>query len=96
MSENKKIPVYTKVGIRVTIVLMLILASLMLKNCVSSFIYGANTENEAIEYYYNQGFSAGVDQTKRPAAGNELQINNPLLQKAYHKGFREGRDSLRE
>jgi len=93
MIKDDKIPLYTSVGIKVTAILLLILGLMILKNCVSSIIYGTATDDSAIQQYYEMGFTAGEKQARNEATGEKPQTDNPLLTKAYHRGFREGWDS---
>ncbi len=93
MAKEKKIPLYTSVGIKVTAILMLLLGLMILKNCVSSIIYGTSTDERAIQQYYEMGYTAGEKQARNEGTGEKLLIDNPLLKKSYHRGFREGWDS---
>ena len=93
MSKDDKIPLYTSVGIKVTAVLLLILGLMILKNCVSSIIYGTATDDQAIQQYYEMGYTAGEKQARNESTGEKPQIDNPLLKKSYYRGFREGWDS---
>lgn len=93
MSKDDKIPLYTSVGIKVTVILLLILGLMILKNLVSSIFYGTVTDDSAIQQYYEMGFTAGKKQARNEAVGEKPQIDNPLLKKAYNRGFREGWDS---
>lgn len=89
------IPLYTKVGIKVTVVLMLIIGFMLIRNCSSSVYYGASTPAIAIRDAYELGVRHGRTQ----ALGNPPQApyaeQNPVLQKAYQKGFRAGWDTAR-
>ena len=93
MSKDDKIPLYTSVGMKVTAVLLLILGLMILKNCVSSIIYGTATDDHAIQQYYEMGYTAGENQARSEGLGEKPQIDNPLLKKSYQRGFREGWDS---
>lgn len=89
MKQDEGIPLYAKVGWVVSWALMLLLSGLIFKNCAGSIRYGAGTTNEKINYYYQLGYRDG--QAGKP--GNDTVTNlveNPLLKKAYSKGFREG------
>jgi 5-bromo-4-chloroindolyl phosphate hydrolysis protein len=93
MAKEDKIPLYTSVGIKVTVILMLLLGLMILKNCVSSIIYGTATDDRAIQQYYEMGYTVGEKQARNEATEKKPQIDNPLLNKAYQRGFREGWDS---
>ena len=93
MTKDDKIPLYTSVGIKVTAILLLILGLMILKNCVSSIIYGTATDDRTIQQYYEMGYIAGEKQARKEATEQKPQIDNPLLNKAYHRGFREGWDA---
>ncbi len=86
------IPRYTKIGIRITAFLMLLLIIMMTKNCVDSFQYG-RTDNKTIEYYYRIGYAEGVRNAQGKKDLGEPDLHNPLLTKSYHKGFRDGWDA---
>ena len=93
MAKEDKIPLYTSVGIKVTAILMLLLGLMILKNCVGSIIYGTATDDRAIQQYYEMGYTAGEKQARDEASEKKPQLDNPLLNKAYQRGFREGWDS---
>lgn len=95
MTEDKKIPLYTKIGARVTAVIIIILSVVILKNCVSSIIYGTSTDKSAIEYYYTLGYEDGTERARSKTTTAFPDIENPLLKKAYQRGFRAGWDSVK-
>ena len=87
--RDKKIPLYAKVGWFVCWFLMLVLISMIFRNCMGSIKYGTTTDGSEIESYYNQGFSDAVKNGVSRTVEID-KLNNPLLKKAYVKGFREG------
>ena len=91
MTDESVVPTYTKIGIRVTLIVMLILTVLLLKNCVTSVRYGLTTGEEAITQAYEQGVDDGRSLDRDKAA--TVKFDNPVLTKTYLKGFREGWDS---
>ena len=92
MIENKEksVPFYTKVGWVAAWIVMLVIAAMILRNCATAVIYGSRTEKEAVEYYYTQGEKVGKAGLETPT--QDLDMENPVLRKAYNKGFREGLD----
>ena len=83
-----KIPLYAKVGWIGCWLLMLVLITLIYRNCAGS-IKHSDTERNEIESYYNQGYSDAVN--TGVSRSTEIDaLKNPLLKKAYVKGFREG------
>lgn len=95
MAKENRIPLYTKIGIRVTIVLMVILAFMLLKNCIGSLHYGTTTSQDEIQHYYDKGYRDGNEQAAGPADHHDPVLDNPLLKKAYRQGFRNGWDATR-
>ena len=95
MAEQKEIPLYTKIGARLTIILILILTVIILKNCVSAFLYGTSTKEEDIKQYYEIGYRDGTQQAKGAHPQKTSEIKNSLLKKAYRQGFRDGWDAER-
>lgn len=93
MSENRPIPLYTKIGGRITILLLLLLAFMLVKNCAGSIHYGTTTSQQEIRRYYDMGYAQGNRQTPEQATEAAPTTDNPLLQKAYRRGFRAGWDS---
>lgn len=93
MSKENEIPLYTRIGSKVTIILLLILTAIILKNCIGAFIYGTITDREAITHYYELGYADGSRQAGGSAV-EEPRLDNPLLKKAYRQGFRKGWDSV--
>jgi hypothetical protein len=92
--DKPEIPPHTKWGIRVTAVIILLLMAMIIKNCMGSFIYGVLTEQEQQNEYYEIGYSQGVRSAQGLEKTPEPEIENPLLRKFYHKGYREGWDSV--
>jgi hypothetical protein len=92
--EKPEIPLHTKWGIRVTAVIILILTVMIIKNCMGSFIYGVLTEQEQQNQYYEIGYSHGVRRAQGLEQAPEAKTENPLLRKLYHKGYRDGWDSV--
>lgn len=92
MSDNRPIPLYTKIGGRITIILLLLLSFMLLKNCIGSIRYGTTTSQEEINQYYNKGFLDGSIQDDDEGI-EEVTNENPLLKKAYRRGFRVGWDT---
>lgn len=89
MKQDEGIPLYAKVGWVVSWALMLLLLGLIFKNCAGSIRYGAGTPKEQVNYHYRLGYKDG----QAGKLGNDKITNlveNPLLKKAYSKGFREG------
>lgn len=84
------IPMYTKVGWVVAWVLMCVIGMMILRNCATSIIYGSKTEQRQVETFHQDGLQDG-----RAGLGPHLQgegVDNPILRKAYNKGYREGVD----
>lgn len=93
MKKEKGIPFYTKVGWVVAWVTMLIIVAMIVRNCVGSVIYGRITGQETAEQYHDIGVADGLAGT--PAKMSEPVFENPVLRKAYNKGYREGMDAVR-
>ncbi len=96
MKTNPDIPTHTKIGIRVTVILIIILSVMILKNCVGSFFYGTRTGNKIQQQYYDQGYNDGSNKAQGMKVNEEPKTNNPLLRKTYRKGFRDGWDSQKQ
>ena len=92
--EKPEIPLHTKWGIRVTAVIILILTVMIIKNCMGSFIYGVLTEQEQQDQYYEIGYSHGVRRAQGLEQAPEAKTEISLLRKLYHKGYRDGWDSV--
>lgn len=87
------IPRYTKIGIRITTFLMLLLIIMMTRNCVDLFQHASSTDNKTIEYYYRIGYAEGILNAQGKKDLGEPDLYNSLLKKSYHKGFRDGWDA---
>ena len=94
MDATNKIPLHTKIGARLTIVLVLIICVLVMKNCVSAVYYGMVTDEKEISRYYQFGFKAGAGPRLEKDTTHEQKTTNPFLLKAFRTGYREGRDSV--
>ena len=94
MSGTKEIPLYTKIGVRVTMILLLFLGAMLIKNCVGSFFY-ASTDEVTLDQYYQQGFQAGRKKAAEGLQEIELEFASPLHKKYFHKGYRAGWDTAK-
>lgn len=96
MTEDNDIPLYTKIGARVTAVIIIILTVVILKNCVGSIIYGTNTDQKTVGHYYTLGYEDGAERARsKTNAATPPDIDNPLLKKSYQRGFRAGWDAVK-
>ncbi len=95
MKDNPEIPTYTKIGYRVTIIILFSIGLIMLKNCVSSVNYARKTSDSEITTSYNRGFEAGANKAKGIESAEIVsEKDNLLLKKMYQKGYRKGWDSV--
>ena len=97
-SERKKakasVPMYTKVGWVVAWAVMVVILSMILRNCATSIFYGSRTEPQAVDSSYKLGLEDG-----KAGQGPHLRgeaVGNPVLRKAYNKGYRDGIDRSRQ
>ena len=91
--EKPGIPPHTKWGIRGTVVILLLLTAMIIKNCMGSFMYGISTEQELQKQYYEIGYSHGSQKAQGMDKPAEPETENLLLRKLYRKGYRDGWDS---
>ncbi len=94
--KKSEIPPQTKWGIRVTVVVLLLIMIMIIKNCMGSFMYGDSTRQELQKQYYELGYSNGVRKAQGLAPVPEPETENLFLRKLYIKGYRDGWDSARE
>lgn len=92
--ETKELPLYTKWGIRISTVIILILTAMIIRNCLGSFMYGVTTEQELQKQYYELGYRHGQQKAKGLEKEAEPATENLLLRKLYRKGYRDGWDSI--
>lgn len=95
MAINNKLPLHTRLGTYATVVIVVLVSLLLLRNCVNAFYYGAVTNDKDLTNYYESGFEDGSKLIGNMVGQPEESITNPLLLKEYRKGFREGRDLIR-
>lgn len=88
------VPLYTKIGWGVAWVVMLVILAMILRNCATSVIYGRKTPPQQVELHYKLGLDDGSS-GKGPLVRDEA-VGNPVLRKAYSKGYREGLDLGRQ
>jgi len=90
MKQNNNIPLYAKIGLWSCCLLVVVLLSMIIKNCAGSIYYGTSTSKQELEFFYNQGYNDAVTGKK-----TDLDFNgkNPLDKKNYIKGYREGLDA---
>ncbi len=95
MTNGRELPTYTKIGFRITIVLLLVIGAFLLRNCAKAIHYGTTTPEQTVEAMFERGYEDG----RRKAAGQEApppyEGDNLILKKAYRRGFRAGWDAGR-
>ena len=96
MNNNDKLPLHTRLGACGTIAILIVLTFFLLRNCVRALYYGSTTSDIELSRYYDTGLSDGMQQHLAKLMGENKSLKNPLLTKAYLKGFRHGRDLARE
>ena len=96
MKEKKtEIPLYTKIGIRITGVLLVVITIFLIRNCTSSVYFGATTPEVTISEAYEKGVADGRAQASGKLVQPAFREDNPVLKNAYQKGFRAGWDAAR-
>lgn len=86
--KTKPIPSYSKVGWVVVWIVMVFLVAMISRNCVLSVKYGRQTEMGLVDSTYQAGLEDGkVDKEFSLPADVTA---NPVLRKAYTRGYREG------
>ena len=95
MAINNKLPLHTRLGTYFTVLIVVLVCFLLLRNCVNAVYYGAVTNDKDLSRYYGFGFEAGSKQIEITGSQPEESITNPLFLKEYREVFREGRDSIR-
>ena len=88
------IPLHTKWGFRITAIIILLIAGMVVKNCLGSFRYGISTEQAQQKQYYDLGYAHGVQRARGMPKVAEPKTDNLLLRKLYRKGYRDGWDSV--
>lgn len=88
------VPMYTKIGWGIAWMMMLVILAMILRNCATSVIYGRKTDPRQVEVYYTLGVGDGTS-GQGPVVRDEA-VENPVLRKAYTKGYREGLDRGRQ
>lgn len=88
-----EVPFYTKAGWVLAWLLMLVLLLMIAHNCASSINYGGKTGAVQVALFYQQGLRDGS--AGRADALPAEAAENPVLRKAYSKGYREGLDQRR-
>ena len=88
-----EIPLHTKWGFRVTVVIVLFLTVVIVKNCTESIRYGVSTEQELQQQFYDLGYLHGSQRAEGMPSTAEPETDNLLLKKMYRKGYRDGWDS---
>lgn len=87
---SASVPLYAKVGWVVAWLVILLMLAMISRNCATSVIYGKKTDPQRIEFFYQQGIVAGRE--GRSDAMPDEAKDNPVLRKAYSKGYRQGVD----
>jgi len=93
-NRNSKVPFSAKVWWAITWVIMIVLMCLLWANLHNAVVFGTKTGGDEISIYRDAGFADAISGEKTRRAG--MQTDNPLLKKAYNKGFREGLDKNRQ
>ncbi|MEW6427594.1 MAG: hypothetical protein AB1568_06120 [Thermodesulfobacteriota bacterium] len=96
MASPKPIPSYTRIGMRVTAVLLVVLGVFLARNCSRSVYYGLTTPENELDSLFQRGYEEGLRQGRGESTGGSgYESGNPGLENAYQKGFRKGWDEGR-
>lgn len=101
MDQNAKqtktatpVPLYTKIGWVLAWIVMAVILVMVLRNCATSIFYGSQTGQQTVDTYYRLGLEDGSSGHGPHLRGEA--VDNPVLRKAYSKGYREGSDRNRQ
>jgi hypothetical protein len=94
-SENK-IPVHTRLGLRLLQILLVVLALMLVKRCVYLYLDNRMTDQRIQTEYFEKGFANGLNRSRGMVKKPDPQFKNYALEKAYRDGYRQGWDKGRE
>jgi len=94
--ENKKIPYHTRFGLRLLQVLIIVLAMVLVKQCVTIYNENKTADRQTTGEYFEKGFASGMKKSMGLQEYPEPQFKNYALKKAYREGYRQGWDRGRE
>ena len=61
MAINNKLPLHTRLGTYFTVLIVVLVCFLLLRNCVNAVYYGAVTNDKDLSRYYESGFEEGEE-----------------------------------
>jgi hypothetical protein len=94
-SENK-IPIHTRLGLRLLQILLIIFALLLVKRCVYLYLDNRMIDQRIQTEYFEKGFVSGLNSSRGMEQESEPQFKNYALEKAYRDGYRQGWDKGRK
>ncbi len=92
MTDEDNIPLHRKLGIRFLQFLIVVLAFVLIKNCINISMTGENPELELQQQYYEKGYEAGKQKGLNGRPGAEPHFPDLLLERKYRQGYRDGWD----
>ncbi|MDZ7642472.1 MAG: hypothetical protein U5J62_10685 [Desulfurivibrio sp.] len=87
---SRPVPWSARIGWLLVWLAIIVVVLMIAHNCVNAFQHGRDTSPAQVEQAYQQGLAAGRAGADE-AYGSKTE-NNPVLYKAFIKGYRRGAD----
>ena len=94
--KERKLPLHTRLGLRLLQVLIIILCLVLVQRCVGIYFDNRDVDEQVKAEYFERGYASGMKKSIGMPVEAEPHFENYAYKKAYRDGYRQGWDSGRK
>lgn len=96
MADEEQIPLHRRLGLRFLQLLIIIVAFMLIRNCIIISLNRHKADVKMQRQYYEKGYETGKEKALYDRQQAEQYFPDPLLERKYREGFRDGWDDTRQ
>ncbi len=94
--KEQELPLHRRFGLRFLQFLIIVVAFVLIRNCIIISINGSSTDLEIQQQYYERGFEAGKQKALYGTKDMDEKYPDLLLERKYREGYRDGWDRTKK
>jgi hypothetical protein len=96
MADEEQIPLHRKFGLRLLQFLLVVLALVLIRDCIIISTHGSNPGLKMQQEYYDKGYEAGKLKALYGRDRRTPSFPDLLLERKYRDGYRDGWDATQQ
>jgi hypothetical protein len=96
MADEEEIPLHRRFGLRLLQFLLVVLALVLIRDCIIIATHGSNPGLKMQQEYYDKGYEAGKQKALQGRDRLAPSFPDPLLERKYRDGYRDGWDATQQ